>query len=284
MSRKEKLRSLCENVSVVLAEMKPVIDSSAKLAWQPSAGIRHVIFRAMLIRQYECLESIVHLVENDRGYAGVSLLRPACEELIWAKYLTKLDDGDANELLLCLLKKEVFDTLKAQDDYKGRTWTKELGLLPHLDGATEAQPVTRRKLRSLGRKLGWDKRTVDAGMPPSTQFLARKTEMTSLYNFLFHASSRYVHFSPSELLRRAWGKPEEITIRSANFADYWSPFALAWGLKLLSNTYIILHESLVADGVVNPQIDETNILLAYKEVAEFGFVGIITPEELHWPW
>ena len=162
----------------------------------------------MLIRQYECLESIVHLVQNDRGYAGVSLLRPACEELIWAKYLTHLDDGDANDLLLYLVRKEMFDTLKAQDDHIGRTRTKELGLLHQLDRATKAQPVTRSKLSSLGRKLGWDERTVDAGMPPSTHFVAKKTGMTSLYNFLFHASSRYVHFSSSELLRRPGERPK----------------------------------------------------------------------------
>ena len=238
----------------------------------------------MLIRQYECLESIVHLVQNDRGYAGVSLLRPACEELIWAKYLTHLDDGDANDLLLYLVRKEMFDTLKAQDDHIGRTRTKELGLLHQLDRATKAQPVTRSKLSSLGRKLGWDERPVDAGMPPSTHFVAKKTGMTSLYNFLFHASSRYVHFSSSELLRRAWGTPEDITIRSIDFADYWSAFALAWDLKLLSDTYLVLHESLVADGVVDPDIDGTTIISAYKEVAEFGFVPIITPEELNWNW
>jgi len=178
----------------------------------------------------------------------------------------------------------MFDTLKAQDDHIGRTRTKELGLLNHLEGANKAQPVTRSRLSRLGRKLGWDKRTVDAGMPPSTQFLARKTGMTSLYNFLFHASSRYVHFSSSELLRRAWGTPEEMTIRSSNFAEYWSAFALAWGLKLLSDTYLALHESLEADGVVNPETDGAKVISAYKEIAEFGFVPIITPEELNWSW
>jgi hypothetical protein len=55
-----------------------------------------------------------------------------------------------------------------------------------------------------------------------------------------------------------------------------------WGLKLLSDTYLSLHESLVADGVIDPEIDPAQILLAYKEIAEFGFVPIITPEELNW--
>jgi uncharacterized protein DUF5677 len=282
MSHKENIRSLSDNVSFLLSEMKPVIDSSAKLAWQPSTGYRRVIFRAILIRQYECLESILHLVENERGYAGVSLLRPACEELIWGKYLTQLDEDAANELLLCMVSKEIFETLKAQDDHIGRTRTKELGLLHHFESATKAQPITRERLSCLGRKLKWTKRTVDAGMPPSTQFIARRTGMISIYNFLFHASSRYVHFSTSELLRRAWGKPQEITIRSSTFEDYWSVFALVWGLKLLTDTYLVLQENLTIDGVINPDIDGTKIISAYKEVAEFGFVPIITPEELNW--
>jgi hypothetical protein len=200
---KEKIRSLHKNVSLVLTEMKPVIDSSSKLAWEPSTGFRRLIFRAILIRQYECLDSIVHLVENNRGYAGVALLRPACEELIWAKYLAQLDDGDANDLLLCLVRKEMFETLKAQDDHIGRTQTKKLGLIHQLNKMIRLQPVTRSQLSNLGKRLGWDKRMIAAGIPPSSQFLAKKTGMTSLYNFLFHASSRFVHFSTSELLRRA---------------------------------------------------------------------------------
>ncbi len=223
-------------------------------------------------------------MRTTEGYAGVSLLRPACEELIWAKYLTQLDDGDANELLVCLSRKEILDALKAQDGRIGRARTKELGLLQQLEAGTNAQSMIRSKLSNVGRKLGWDKRTVDSSMPPSTQFLARKTQLTSLYNFLFHASSRYVHFSVSELLRRAWGTPEEITIRSANFGDYWSAFALAWGHKLLSDTYLVIHESLEADGVLNPEIDGTKIISAYKEIAEFGFVPVITPAELNWNW
>jgi hypothetical protein len=87
-----------------------------------------------------------------------------------------------------------------------------------------------------------------------------------------------------ELLRRAWGTPERLSIQSTNFAEYWSAFALLWGLKLLSETYLTLHEPLEADGVVNPDIEESRILAAYKRVAEFGLVPIITPAELRWKW
>lgn len=279
---KDKIRSLHKNVLLVLTEMKPIIDSSSKLAWEPSTGFRRVIFRAIIIRQYECLEGIVHLVEKNRGYAGVALLRPAFEELIWAKYLAQLDEGDANNLLVCLAQKEIFETLKSQDDYIGRTQTKKLGLFDHLNKMIGVQPATRSQLSDLGKRLGWNKRMIANSMPPSLQFLAKKTGMTSLYNFLFHASSRFVHFSTSELLRRAWGSPKEITIRSENFSDYWSTFALVWGLKLLNDTYLSLNESLVADGVIDPEIDPAKILLALQEIADFGFVPSITPEELNW--
>ena len=47
MSQKERIRALRENLSVVLAEMKPVIDSSATMAWKPSAGYRPLMQRLL---------------------------------------------------------------------------------------------------------------------------------------------------------------------------------------------------------------------------------------------
>ena len=211
------------------------------------------------------------------------LLRPACEELIWAKYLATIDKGSANELLLCLAQKEIHDSLVAQDGYLGRTATKEAGLLIPLERLTHHLPEIRRRLAILGNKLRWPKKFIEKGAVPSIAWLAKETGNTKMYNFLYHAASRYVHFSMGELLRRAWGSPAELTIRSANFGEYWSSFTLAWGLRLLSDTYLAMHEYLEADGVIDPGVsDGSKIMDAYKRIAEFGLVPIITRAELNW--
>jgi hypothetical protein len=133
MTLEEKLAVLRDDVRIVLGELKPVVDSASQVRWKPSEGYLRLIRRATLSRQYDCLDSIAHLVEHERGYAAVYLLRPSCEELIWAKYLVQIEQELANELLQCLVQKEIFENLKAQDDYTGRTVTKESGLLNHLE-------------------------------------------------------------------------------------------------------------------------------------------------------
>jgi len=50
-----------------------------------------------------------------------------------------------------------------------------------------------------------------------------------MYEFLYHASSRVVHFSVPELMRRIWGRPGEMTIASNLYEKYWADFSLYWG-------------------------------------------------------
>jgi hypothetical protein len=281
---RERIESLNRDVRLILGEMGPLIDSASKLQWdRPTMGYLPLIRRAILCRQHEFLESICHLAEQERGYAAVPMLRPACEELIWAKYLCLIDEASANDLLLCLAQKEMHDSLAAQDGYLGRDGTISLGLFDHLKRLGEHQPTLHAQLSLLGRVLGWPERFVQHGAIPSIRWIAKTTQMSSMYKYLYHATSRYVHFSVGELLRRAWGTPDEITIRSHNFSEYWTAFALAWGLKLLTDTFLALQESLSKDGVIDPDIDGDKIIEAYKRTAEFGLVPIITKAELHWP-
>ena len=280
----ERIQALRNDISVVLTEMKPLIESAGRFRWDPQRGLLPVIRRAILCRQYECLECILHLVEHNRGYAGVPLLRPACEELIWAKYLSSLDEVSAYNLLLCVAQKEMFDSLTAQDNFLGRNETESQVLVNYLERLTKFQPKLRGMLAELGKRLGWPRKNIQDRTLPSMRWLAQATKMKWVYDFVYHASSRYVHFSTTELLRRAWGTPDEITIRSTNFGPYWSAFALAWGQRLLTETFLALHQSLEADGLLDVDVDEEKIISAYKRIADFGLVPIVTPGELYWPW
>lgn len=116
------LDELRDSVVHVLTGITPTIDSARKRTWNPRIdGVLPIVQRAVLVRQYECLDTILYLEKNLRGYAGVVLLRPAVEELIWCKYLDTIDGVLANTLVLLISQIEVEDSLKAQDGYLGRT-------------------------------------------------------------------------------------------------------------------------------------------------------------------
>ena len=83
---------LRDSVVHVLTGMTPTIDSARKRTWNPRIdGVLPIVLRAVFVRQYECLDTILYLEKSLRGYAGVVLLRPAVEELIWCKYLGTID-------------------------------------------------------------------------------------------------------------------------------------------------------------------------------------------------
>lgn len=272
---------LRDSVALVLSMGSPVIERAQVRKWDPEQdGLLPLIYRAVLIRQYDLLSTILHLEETERGYAAVVLLRPAVEELIWCSYLSQIEVSAANRLLSLMNEGEVHDNLKAEYDFSGKGATESLGLLDHLNRFTRVRPRFVGNLQKLGRELGWKRHTIEQGSFPSLEFVASRAELKKEYNYLYHATSRYVHFSTSELLRRAWGTRDRVTISSENFSTYWGAFALKWGFWVYTKTYLLLQPHLEADGIEEPKVDEGRILDAFKRIAEFGHVPIITAHEL----
>jgi hypothetical protein len=239
-----------------------------------------LIERAVLRKQYDCLSVITDLVKSDRGYAGAPLLRAACEELMWIRYMRNVEPELREPLLVALTKLELRDSLKAQDDYIGSGATSELGLTSHLVETQKSGDLWESVVRRIGSALKWPEGTTRRAKRPSAFFIAQAVGMEKDYRFLYHGTSRYVHFSCSELLRRAWGKPGDVSIASAHFADFWGAFGLCWGTRLLVDTLIAVLDDKENDGL---SIDEESVLRVSKRIGEFGSVPIITSEELLWP-
>jgi hypothetical protein len=275
-----RLQELHDNVTTILKAMAPAIEHASRLAWNPTDGLLPVVQRAVLRRQYDSLDAIVHLVDSHRGYAGVPLLRPACEELFWLRYLHQMDPQVAERLVICMTQEEYLASIRAQDTYAGRSATRDMGLLPHLEVLENSQVERCRILSAIGKTLGWPPRNVAAGTLPSVQFIAKKTDSGDLYRFIYHATSRVVHFSCAELCRRAWGAPGALSLNSTRFHDYWGAFALYWGLRLFLYT---TNEYTAWEQPSNSEVDESAVLAAAKAIGEAGAIPIVTAEELTWP-
>ena len=111
-------------------------------------------------------------------------------------------------------------------------------------------------------------------------WLAKETGRKDVYEYIYCATSRFVHFSAQELLRLAWYKPGGISVRSGHFRNYWGAFSLQWGFRLFFESAIELSK---APGVPDEWLNETDLLLIVKRVAAFDKVPVITAEELAVP-
>ncbi|QRE76995.1 DUF5677 domain-containing protein [Methylobacterium aquaticum] len=235
-----------------------------------------IVRRAAVVRQREGLNAILTLCETGHGAFGVCLLRPAYEEMLWLEYLAKHPDVAA-KLIVNMARENAREAMQVQLDYIGRDGMKAVGFtmkfVKHFLAASSEASAT---LKSLGNKLGWRQNSVKPTVSHIAQQVGRKAE----YDFIYEATSKFVHFSPNELMRRAWGTHKEMHIASKNFTSYWAPFALHWGLRILMDTMIV---SLGSHDEKSPASEQAHARI--MEILESGVVPpipIITPVELAW--
>jgi hypothetical protein len=278
------VEALAEAVDEILTETSDLVDIVSEIDMQSDDGLLAIVLRGVIRRQYDSLEAIQDLAKRKRGYAATPLLRPACEELIYLRYFKLISPEQAETIVFCMAVMEQAMDLSAQRNYAGEDAILQIGFSrEQIDRAGMQATHARATLKKIGGTLGWSRRALQRRIPvPSVWELARQTDSETLYRFLYHATSRPVHFTVSELLRRVWGDPPAMTIRSSHMDTYWSAFALFWGLHLFIETLIEVWPLLepVLDDV---EVDEERFLEAAGRVGRFGMVPIITPEELAWP-
>ena len=155
---------------------------------------------------------------------------------IWCIFPRSVDLGLLSRALGRLPLRIVAPVTEWKDHYSRLPWlvrivaTKRNGLAK--DSAAEYEKFVARKkasrerVRALGRKLGWDSKTIQAARRPSVSWLARKTGREDVYEYIYCATSRFVHFNVQGLLRLAWYKPGSLSVRSEHFRDYSGAFSL----------------------------------------------------------
>ena len=264
---------------------EPSVELNRRVSWKPTDGYLPVVFKAIFVRQYEGLQAISQMVEIGTGFAAGPLLRPACEELIWAKYLLRIPPDSAQQLVKCMALDERYRSLRAQDRYTGRSVTEQLGLLPYLEHSNGTRKDLLRLLRGLGRQLDWPKGAVTDGSLPSLSWVAETVAEESTYDYIYQATSRYVHFSAHNLLRRAWGNPksESLRIDSENLGGYWAHCCLHWGTLLFIRTYDVLAGGGTLEETEMTKTASEEVLEVAKEIGRYGEATIILAEELYWP-
>ena len=278
------ITDLQQDVQSFLDLMRPLVERFSKFSWQPSGSfVVPLLARSILRRQFDSLGIITYLVAQGNGFAAPPLLRPSCEEFIWSKYLTEIPAEDANTLIACMLGDEVRNSLMAQSEAAGPKYMETSGLQQYLTLYSSNEDNVRQEMKELAKRLCWPKKNIDRGRPPSMYWLARRTEELPVYNLIYHATSRFVHFSPHELIRRVWVGPNKATsINSTTMQDFWSIFSLYWGSNLFFETMLAPLSRF--PELWPKEIENGEEIVAAKErILNFGAPPIITPQELFWP-
>ena len=143
-------------------------------------------------------------------------------------------------------------------------------------------------MTDISQRLGWPspKRT------PNTDWIAERAGETSLYKYLYAASSRMIHFSAYEIYRRAWwnqigDEDPSIDLNMPIYTHYRTDFALHWLPRLLIDTVRVASEIEARnDRDVKSEVNNDSFMDAVKTwVEEVGKIPIIRSEEFDLrPW
>ncbi len=125
-------------------------------------------------------------------------LRGICEDLIVLSFLEPFQDRD--DIVLAMTSDDVFKALRRQGAFfrTNRSWQ------PVVSDPSAFRPSAIKHLKDIAKAHGWSKNKL-----PKVHYMAMKCNLLELYEFMYSATSKWVHFNPHVLLRMGWSRPGE---------------------------------------------------------------------------
>jgi hypothetical protein len=218
------------------AEVKEV--ASASLATDP---LHSILARACLAKTFEFNQFLAGHASEHQSFFFTATLRGICEDIIALKYFKDcVDPADTQTILQAWIHLQYLEGVDAQTQFFNANRPHQPVLKNGNVGSRMEETINR--IRAYRKKFNW-RRT-----PPTTQQMAEASGLGPLYDYLYDATSRVVHFSPSVLLRMGWGpenKPDATYhFSSENFFRYYSQFNEFYGVYLFVLFFDIMKDQL----------------------------------------
>ncbi|MEU4214044.1 DUF5677 domain-containing protein [Actinoplanes sp. NPDC026623] len=217
------------------------------LKWSDvEADYRLLAFNSSLRRQLESINAATLLSRNGLGHLAVAFIRAALEDAMYLEFFSQLDLEESQELFLHLGKWDAIRSLLAQRSYVGDDVMAQLWYpLPFLEAAERERETVKTQLKGLQIKYRWS-----GGTLPSADWIADRAGQRALYDYLHAATSRALHFSAGEILRRGWGHPRGALITDKQeFREHLASFALDQLWRLYTETWKVAIPFLEAAGI-----------------------------------
>ncbi len=310
-SKEDKLRA---EIDQVLQSENAILESCRKFSTTISPAVdaisidveipfpgRQMILRCIIKRVQENLGMIINTAESKNPHMSTMILRPLSEDLIYGTWLRTLPEDAANRLVTLSMLADVTKSIIAQTKFLPKAYAR-LGPLPDGTmgqtltnimeaggfGLDSSQSETRlnhvkEELKELGLELGWPR-----GKMPSVYDMANQTDLSEIYEFFYHGSSKAVHSNLHNMSRMVWGNPKThiFTIDSHHFENYFVGYALTYGIWLASETMerIAKHEFPGEFQLIDEEAYSVWLALVLAGLARNGKLPpLVTREELRWP-
>ena len=247
------------------------------LSWSAVASNpRLLAINAAFQRQLDAIKAATVLARSGLGHLAVSFVRAALEDVLYLKFLGDLENDKARKLFLLLGKWDGLRSLLAQRAYVGDESMRGLWYTASFLAAAEVQrSEVREALRELQREYRWS-----GGVLPSAEWIADRTGHRRLYDYLHAATSRALHFSAGEVMRRGWGSPDgEVTTSESGFHEHLTNFALHQLVLLFFETWKAVDDTEAAGITLAEDVDAGEVEKMVQRIGKLGQVPLVHAAE-----
>lgn len=184
--------------------------------------------RAAIAKSFE-FATFVLSFDSDPFFVTATL-RGICEDLIVITFLADLEDRD--KIVDIISQKNMYEEGTKQVNFfsEQRPWQ------PVLHPPQSLLHLSQQGLDEITQKYGWKR-----GGIPSVYKMAKQANLESVYDFMYSATSKWVHYSPHILIRMGWwsmsdkSSNKETEFSTKLFKDYYYAFNCVYSTFLLVN-------------------------------------------------
>lgn len=241
-----------------------------------------VALRASVAKSWEFASFVHRSPAPTNGFFLNATLRGICEDLIAFSFLDSLPPSEREKAISLLMLRSTAEGITAQEAFfrTERPWQ------PVLRGRVATLESSDAELRELSKNFSWTGKQVW----PTVWFVAKATSLIPIYNYLYSATSRWVHFSPHLLIRMGWGGSADDLgantkwhFTTENFSRYYTEFNRVYSVyllvRLLRGPAIGLTTNAIDEILTNLEGDLSEVI-RWPEVVTFEEMNIKGPPQL----
>jgi hypothetical protein len=262
-----------------MQDAKPILDSLQPLVRRCTTGnvtadgFFLISVRAAYSKNYETNRFLQTPEAAVNAFAITSAMRGMCEDIIALKWLATFEKRDRDEAVGVMMMKSVLEMMQQQTAFFG-TYRPSQPILETKDASTEIHALKQR-LRAMRQGNRWKKHREW----PSVREMAEPTGLLPLYDFLYAATSSFVHYSPNNLIRMGKVVGDKMVFSTSNFSNYYSAFNRFYGLFLFVTASTTFGATLGCRDELRGPVEKLMKLLDN----ELRWPELVTTEEMNVP-
>lgn len=236
---------LAEQFQPVMIDLEPLFATIAA----DKAGAQNQFkkaIKASLVKAYEFLNATT-TIQDESVFFMMPFLRGVCEDYIALRFIESDFGADADHVIGLKLSEDLYAS--AINQWNFYTIYRPDQTLYYQENFPDEKKDVRNDLRQLCQAHGISL-SRNASFP-TAEHMAQRSGLLDLYNYVYRATSRLVHFNPGILFRMGWGDLPDITFSVKNFSQYYKHFTCFYA------AYLLVHfgQWAASIGVVSPAIE-----------------------------